>query len=124
MVKKKNFSKWNLYEKDQLIDSQKENILKVYSLLNQKDNFQKYYKYDLLSYKSITSENKKDSFLSRSPFEGNKNQEISYNYNTYKETFFVMLRSIPINNYLGKGDIEKTPDKKYLDWKIINFDLR
>nr|WRK83819.1 hypothetical chloroplast RF1 [Olea yuennanensis] len=123
MVKRKNFSKWDLYEKDQLIDSKKENILEV----NKKDNFQKYYKYDLLSYKSINSENKKDSFISRSPFEGNKNQEISYNYNPYKDTFFDMLRSIPINNYLGKGDIlymEKTPDRKYLDWKIINFDLR
>nr|AME16616.1 Ycf1 [Syringa tigerstedtii] len=127
MVKRKNFSKWNSYEKDQLIDSKKPNIFEVYSLSNQKDNFQKYYKYDLLSYKSINSENKKDSFISRSPFEGNKNQEISYNYNTYKDTFFDMMRSIPINNYLGKGDIlymEKTPARKYLDWKIINFDLR
>nr|UZG89875.1 hypothetical chloroplast RF19 [Syringa pinnatifolia] len=124
IVKRKNFSKWNSYEKDQLIDYKKPNILEVYSLSNQKDNFQKYYKYDLLSYKLINYENKKDSFISRSPFEGNKNQEISYNYNTYKDTFFDMMRSIPINNYLGKGDMEKTPDRKYLDWKIINFDLR
>nr|AME16612.1 Ycf1 [Ligustrum vulgare] len=128
-VKRENFSKWNSYEKDQLIDSKKPNILEVYSL---SDNFPKYYKYDLFSYKSINSENKKDSFISRSPFEGNKNQEISYNYNTYKDTFFDMMGSIPINNFLGKGDIldilymdmEKTPDRKYLDWKILHFDLR
>nr|QKG63955.1 hypothetical chloroplast RF19 [Syringa reticulata subsp. pekinensis] len=81
------------YEKDQLIDSKKPNSLEVYSLSNQKDNFPKNYKYDLLSYKSINSENKKDSFISRSPFEGNKNQKVSIssNYNTPEKTLYEIV---------------------------------
>nr|QSQ71662.1 hypothetical chloroplast RF19 [Syringa reticulata subsp. amurensis] len=117
----KNFSKGNSYEKDQLIDSKKPNCLEVNSLSNQKDNFQKIDKYDLLSYKSINSENKKDSFISRSPFEGNKNQKISIssNYNTQKATLFDMIADIMLNilfiYYERQGDITpKNPDKRYL----------
>nr|YP_010567251.1 hypothetical protein RF1 [Petrocosmea qinlingensis]UZC33492.1 hypothetical protein RF1 [Petrocosmea qinlingensis] len=132
MTKKEDFSKWDSYEKNELIDSKKQQKNEVYSLANKsnkKDNFKKYYRYDLLSYKFMNYdyENKTECFFSRSPFQGNKNQEISYN--THKDTlFFVfdMLRSISINNLIGKVDIlpmEKTADRKYFDWKIINFSL-
>nr|YP_009699698.1 Ycf1 [Grubbia tomentosa]QEJ87551.1 Ycf1 [Grubbia tomentosa]QEJ87721.1 Ycf1 [Grubbia tomentosa] len=112
------------YEKDQLIHYKKQNDHEVYSLPNQKDNFQKYYRYDLLSYKSIHYDNKRNSDIYGSSLQVNKNQEISYNYNT---KLFDMLESTSINNYIGEGDImymEKNPDRKYFDWKIFNFCLR
>nr|YP_010599172.1 hypothetical chloroplast RF1 [Primulina mabaensis]WAL03549.1 hypothetical chloroplast RF1 [Primulina mabaensis] len=129
MTKKENLSKRHSYEKNELIDSKKQQKIEVYSLVNKsnkKDNFQKYHIYDLLSYKFLNYdyENKTECFFSRFPFQGNKNQEISYN--THKDTLFDMLKSIYINNFLGKVDIlpmEKTADRKYFDWKIINFSL-
>nr|YP_010599694.1 hypothetical chloroplast RF1 [Primulina versicolor]WAL04071.1 hypothetical chloroplast RF1 [Primulina versicolor] len=126
MTKKENLSKRHSYEKNELIDSKKQQKIEVYSLVNKsnkKDNFQKYHIYDLLSYKFLNYdyENKTECFFARFPFQGNKNQEISYN-----TPLFDMLKSIYINNFLGKVDIlpmEKTADRKYLDWKIINFSL-
>nr|UEE93721.1 hypothetical chloroplast RF19 [Catalpa fargesii f. duclouxii]UEE93976.1 hypothetical chloroplast RF19 [Catalpa fargesii]UEE94146.1 hypothetical chloroplast RF19 [Catalpa bungei]UEE93806.1 hypothetical chloroplast RF19 [Catalpa fargesii f. duclouxii]UEE93891.1 hypothetical chloroplast RF19 [Catalpa fargesii f. duclouxii] len=118
--KNENFSKFHSKEL-----SKKQKQFEVYSLSNQKENFQKYYRYDLLSYQFLNYENKRECCFYRSPFQGNTNQEISYK--TAKETLFDMLRNIPINNYLGKVDIlymEKTADRKYFDWKILNFDLR
>nr|QVL27049.1 hypothetical protein RF1 [Vitex glabrata] len=122
---KKNFSQRHSCEKDQLIDSKKQKQFEVYSLSNPKDNFQKYYRYDFLSYKFLNYENKTECFFYRSPFQGNKNQEISYN--TPKETPFDMLRNIPIKNDPGRVNIlymEKPANRKYFDWKIFNFYLR
>nr|YP_010454954.1 hypothetical chloroplast RF1 [Vitex parviflora]UUA03790.1 hypothetical chloroplast RF1 [Vitex parviflora] len=122
---KKNWSQWHSCEKDQLIDSKKQKQFEVYSLSNPKDNFQKYYRYDVLSYKFLNHENKTECFFYRSPFQGNKNQEISYN--TPKETLFDMPRNIPIKNDLGRVNIlymEKPANRKYFDWKIFNFYLR
>nr|QVL27310.1 hypothetical protein RF1 [Vitex tripinnata] len=125
---KKNFSQRHSCEKDQLIDSKKQKQFEVYSLSNPKENFQKYYRYDFLSYKFLNYENKTECFFYRSPFQGNKNQEISYN--TPKETPFDMLRNIPIKNDLGRVNIlyiEKPANRKYrkyFDWKIFNFYLR
>nr|YP_010984244.1 hypothetical protein RF1 [Hydrangea hirsuta]WOK77714.1 hypothetical protein RF1 [Hydrangea hirsuta] len=123
----KDLNKRDSYEKGQLMHSNKQTDYGVYSLPSQKDNFQKYYKYDLLSYKSINYENKTTSYIYGSPLQGNKNQEISYNYNTHKHQLFDMLGGTPINNYLGEGDImymDKNMDRKYFDWKILNFCLR
>nr|YP_009571006.1 hypothetical protein RF1 [Quintinia verdonii]QBC69512.1 hypothetical protein RF1 [Quintinia verdonii] len=123
----KDLNKWDSYEKDQLLHYKKQKDSEIYSLPNQKYNFQKYYRYDLLSYKSINYETKKDSSIYRSPLQVNNNQGISYNYTTHKYKLFDRLGDIPINNYLGKGDImymEKNPDRKYFDWKVLNFFLR
>nr|UNP34807.1 hypothetical chloroplast RF1 [Chrysojasminum subhumile] len=128
MVKRKNFNKGNLYEKyekDQLIDYKKENIFEVSNQNQKDDNFQKYCKYDLFSYKSINSENKKDFFVSRSTFD-----KLSFNSNTVLfDLLMDMEGRIPINvnNLTGTDDIpytEKTPDRKYFDWKMIDFDFR
>nr|YP_010187101.1 YCF1 protein [Dicrastylis parvifolia]QVL24695.1 YCF1 protein [Dicrastylis parvifolia] len=125
IAKKENLSKWHSYEKDQLIDSKKQ--FEVDSLSNQNGNFLKYLKYsryDLLSYKFINYENKTEFFYG-SPFQGNKNQAISYNMP--KESLFDMWKNIPIKNFLGKVNIlyMKNPtDRKYFDWKIFNFYLR
>nr|YP_009561474.1 Ycf1 [Deutzianthus tonkinensis]QAT19563.1 Ycf1 [Deutzianthus tonkinensis] len=119
--------KWNLYEKDQLIHYEKENDFEADSLPNQKDNFKKHYRYNLLSYKSINYEKKKDSYIYGSLVQVNNKQGISYNYNTNKRKLFEILESIPINNYLAEDDIidmEKSPDRKYFDWRILKFCLR
>nr|WNH39499.1 hypothetical protein RF1 [Tongoloa sp. LG-2021a] len=130
MTKNKDLTKCNSYEKDRLLYHKKQKDFKVYPLPNQKDNFQKYYIYDLLSYKSINSEMKKSSYIiygSPSESELNNNQKITFNYNNYKQNFFKSLEEITINNYLEKGDIvymQTNADRKYFDWTILNFFLR
>nr|YP_009867046.1 hypothetical chloroplast RF19 [Tongoloa silaifolia]QKG03045.1 hypothetical chloroplast RF19 [Tongoloa silaifolia] len=128
MTQNKDLTKCNSYEKDQLLYHKKQKDFKVYPLPNQKENFQKYYIYDLLSYKSIHSEMKKSSYIIYgSPSELNNNQKITFNYNNSKQNFFESLEEITINNYLEKGDIvyrQKNADRKYFDWTILNFFLR
>nr|YP_009419549.1 hypothetical chloroplast RF1 [Sladenia celastrifolia]ASM46141.1 hypothetical chloroplast RF1 [Sladenia celastrifolia] len=123
-IQNKDLNKEDSYERDQLIHYKKQNDYEVYSLPNQKNNFQKYYRYNLLSYRSINYENKRNPSIYVSPLQVNKNQERSYNYNTHKSKLVDILGDIPINNYLGKSDImymEKNTDRKYFDWQIINF---
>nr|YP_010960966.1 hypothetical protein RF1 [Tongoloa filicaudicis]WNH39232.1 hypothetical protein RF1 [Tongoloa filicaudicis] len=128
MTQNKDLTKCNSYEKDRLLSHKKQKDFKVYPLPNQKENFQKYYIYDLLSYKSIHSEMKKSSYIIYgSPSELNNNQKITFNYNNYKQNLFESLEEITINNYLEKGDIvymQKNADRKYFDWTTLNFFLR
>nr|QZZ24297.1 hypothetical protein RF1 [Bupleurum yunnanense] len=130
MTKKKDFKKWNSYEKELVFSDKKEKDFKVYPLPNQKYNFSKYYRYDLLSYKSINSKMSKASYIIyESPPESelNNNQKITFKYNNYKQKLFESLEEIPINNYLERGNLmsmQTNPDRKYFDWKIINFFLR
>nr|YP_010449092.1 hypothetical chloroplast RF19 [Exbucklandia populnea]UTS57615.1 hypothetical chloroplast RF19 [Exbucklandia populnea]WBR75096.1 hypothetical chloroplast RF1 [Exbucklandia populnea]WCH59049.1 hypothetical protein RF1 [Exbucklandia populnea] len=127
MAQTKDLNKWDSYEKDPFIYYEKENDYEVDSLPNQKENFKKHYRYDLLSYKSINYEDKKNSYIYGSPLQVNNNQEIYYNYNTHKHKLFDMLGGILINNYLGEADIMdmmKSPDRKYFDCRILNFCLR
>nr|YP_009669208.1 Ycf1 protein [Heimia apetala]AZB52130.1 Ycf1 [Heimia myrtifolia]QCW94207.1 Ycf1 protein [Heimia apetala] len=115
---------------DQLIHYKKLNDFEANSnsLPNQKYNFQKHYRYDLFSYKSINYENNKHSYISVSPLRINNKEKISYDYNIHKNILFNMSGGlIPINNYLGEDDImnlEKFSDRKYFDWKIFHFCLR
>nr|AZZ06824.1 hypothetical chloroplast RF19 [Punica granatum]QDD68527.1 hypothetical chloroplast RF19 [Punica granatum]QDD68611.1 hypothetical chloroplast RF19 [Punica granatum]QDD68695.1 hypothetical chloroplast RF19 [Punica granatum]QID57868.1 Ycf1 [Punica granatum] len=116
---------------DQLIHYKKLNDFEANSLPNQKYNFQKHYRYDLFSYKSINYENKKHSYIYGSPLRINNKEKISYDYNIDnidKGILFNMSGGlIPINNYLGEEDImnlEKFSDRKYFDWKIFHFCLR
>nr|YP_010035941.1 hypothetical chloroplast RF19 [Changium smyrnioides]QQQ89177.1 hypothetical chloroplast RF19 [Changium smyrnioides] len=128
MTQNKDLTKWNSYEKGRLLYHKKQKDFKVYPLPNQKENFPKYYIYDLLSYKSINSKIKTSSYIIYgSPSELNNNQKITFNYNNYKQNLFESLEEIPINNYLEKGDImymQKNTDRKYFDWTILNFFLR
>jgi len=110
--------KWYSYEKDPFFDYKEKQNLKVYLLSNKEDNFEKNYRYDLLSYKYIHSETKKKSCIYRTSLETNKKQE---NSTRKKENFFNILKNIPMKNYLGKSDIiyiEKNTDRKYLGWKF------
>nr|YP_010928423.1 Ycf1 protein [Lafoensia glyptocarpa]WKK47386.1 Ycf1 protein [Lafoensia glyptocarpa] len=116
---------------DQLIHYKKLNDFEANPLPNQKYNFQKHYRYDLFSYKSINYGNKKHSYIYASPLRINNKEKISYDYNIDnidKGILFNMSGGlIPINNYLGEEDImnlEKFSDRKYFDWKIFHFCLR
>nr|QRN71409.1 hypothetical chloroplast RF1 [Euphorbia lathyris] len=124
MVEKKKLSKWNLHEQDQLIHYEKKKDFEADLFANQKENFKKHSRYNLLSYKSINYEKKTDFLISESP---TTQEEILYNSNTNTRKLFDILEGIPINNYLAEDDIidiEKSPDRKYFDWRIINFCLR
>nr|YP_010756720.1 hypothetical chloroplast RF1 [Melochia pyramidata]UNV38438.1 hypothetical chloroplast RF1 [Melochia pyramidata] len=139
MPQNKDLTKWDSYEKERLIHYEKKNSFQANSLLNEeyklnqeqkykKNNFKKHYGYDFLSYKSINYQDKRDSYTYESPLQVNKKEEISYNYNTDKRKFFDTLGNIPIQNYLGEDDImdtmEKFSNRKYFDWRILNFCLR
>nr|YP_010459622.1 hypothetical chloroplast RF1 [Gymnospermium darwasicum]UUC03137.1 hypothetical chloroplast RF1 [Gymnospermium darwasicum] len=133
MVQTKNLTNFYLYEneKDQLIhyEKQKNSNYAVDSLLNQKDQF-KNYKYDCLSHKYINYEDKKDSYISRSPLQVNGEKEFLYtyntcNYNTYNPKLFYLPGDISLNNYLREDyDTDRNPDRKYFDWKIFLFCIR
>nr|YP_010948380.1 hypothetical chloroplast RF1 [Chamaemelum nobile]WMM47803.1 hypothetical chloroplast RF1 [Chamaemelum nobile] len=110
--------KWYSYEKDPLLDYKKKQNLKVYLFPNKEENLKKNYRYDLFSYKHINSETKNKSDIYSASLETIKNKE---NSTKNKETFFNILKNIPIKNYLEKSDIiymEKNKDRKYLGWQF------
>nr|YP_010223313.1 Ycf1 protein [Euphorbia peplus]UCL27306.1 Ycf1 protein [Euphorbia peplus] len=124
MVENQKLSKWDLHEQNELIHYEKKNDFEADFFANQKENFKKHSRYSLLSYKSINSEKKKDLFIYESP---TNKEEILYNSNTNKRKFFDILEGIPITNYIVEDDIiniEKSPHRKYFDWRIIHFCLR
>nr|YP_009771057.1 Ycf1 [Parkinsonia africana]QIT01759.1 Ycf1 [Parkinsonia africana] len=127
VAQNKDLTKCHSYEKNGLILYKKQ---EVDSLTNQKKKLKKQYEYDLLSYKSINYADKKEDssiYGYRSPFQANNNQATSYNYNTRKKKLFDMTDDIPIKNYLVEDsilDMEKNLDRKYFDWRILNFCLR
>nr|YP_009558502.1 hypothetical chloroplast RF1 [Doona zeylanica]AZZ06599.1 hypothetical chloroplast RF1 [Doona zeylanica] len=133
MAQNKDLKKESSYEKEKIIHYIKENDFDADSLMNQKykkSNFQKPYRYNFFSYQSINkedNEDKKDSYIYRSPLQVNNSEEIFYNSNTDKGKFFDMLGGIPIHNflfpnYLGENDIidrENFSIRKYrrsCDW--------
>nr|WAJ48698.1 Ycf1 [Asterolasia drummondii] len=127
MAQNNDFTKRHSYEKKGLTHCDKQHFFEADSLHNKKSNFKKHYRYSLLSYKSINSEDKKDSYIHRSLGQVNNKEEYYYNYNIKKSNLFAMLGDISINNYLGKDDImdiEKFLYRKYFDWRILNFYFR
>nr|YP_009563045.1 hypothetical chloroplast RF1 [Huodendron biaristatum]YP_010034056.1 hypothetical chloroplast RF19 [Huodendron tibeticum]QAV58570.1 hypothetical chloroplast RF1 [Huodendron biaristatum]QOW83431.1 hypothetical chloroplast RF19 [Huodendron tibeticum] len=130
-IQNPNLNKKDSCEEDQLIHYKKQNDYKVYSLPNQKDNFKKDYRYNLLSYKSINFENKRGPYFYESPFRVTKNKDYNVtknnDYNTHKRQFFDILRDIPINNiktFLGKSDLRYTRnlnDRRLLHFHSFNF---
>nr|QBZ77699.1 hypothetical chloroplast RF1 [Plagiorhegma dubium] len=122
LVQTKNSTNFDLYENEQLIHYEKQKNDAADSLLNKKDKF-KNHKYDLLSHKYLHYEDKKGSYIYRSPLQVNEDQEFLYNYNNYK--LFYALGDISLKNYLRKDyDTNRNLDRKYFDWKIFNFCLR
>nr|QFQ49452.1 hypothetical chloroplast RF1 [Phyllagathis gymnantha] len=137
MTENKDFQKSHSDEKDQLIFYKKLINFESNSFSNEKYtiNFQKYYKYALFSYQSINYDDRKDSYISVSPLWINNSQESCYNSNIYniKKSALVDMseRIIPISNYIynyfGQNKnltLDKFPDKKYFDWKILYLCFR
>nr|YP_009737634.1 Ycf1 [Blastus pauciflorus]QHV41488.1 Ycf1 [Blastus pauciflorus] len=137
MTENKDFQKSHSDEKDQLIFDKKLINFESNSFSNEKYtiNFQKYYKYALFSYQSINYDDIKDSYISVSPLWINNSQESCYNSNIYniKKSALVDMseRIIPIYNYIYNNleqnknmTLDKFPDKKSLDWKILYLCFR
>nr|YP_010374103.1 putative chloroplast RF19 [Navaea phoenicea]QTW91322.1 putative chloroplast RF19 [Navaea phoenicea] len=139
LAQNKDLTKWDSYEKERLTHYEKKNDFQANSLLNQeykltqeqkfkKSNFKKHYGYDFLSYKSINYQDKRDPYAYGSPFQVNKKEEISYNYNMDKRKFFDTLRDIPIHNDLGEDNILDAmgnfSHRKFFNWGILHFCLR
>nr|YP_010278907.1 hypothetical chloroplast RF1 [Hepatica acutiloba]UKG19241.1 hypothetical chloroplast RF1 [Hepatica acutiloba] len=128
MIQNTNPTHFYSYEKDRLIHYKKENnyAYAVNSLPNRKDKL-KNYKFDLLSNKYMNYEDKKGSYIYGSPLQVNETKEIPYNYNKYNTEFFYLPRDINLGNYLREDSIidrDKNTDRKYFDWRTINFCLR
>nr|QVX30301.1 hypothetical chloroplast RF1 [Exostyles venusta] len=124
VAQNKDLSKCDSYEKTRLILYKKQ---QVDSLTNKK-KMKKQYGYDLLSYKSINYADKKDSYIYgyKSPFQANKKQAISYNYNTRKQKLFDITGDVSIKNYIAEDaiiDMEKNLDRKYFDWMGMNVEI-
>nr|WDW20603.1 hypothetical chloroplast RF19 [Lonicera ligustrina] len=119
----KDFQKWSSdeNEKDLLFHYTNQNLCKVYSVPNQQENFQKYYRYGLLSYKSINYETKKDSSIYGSTLQINKKKNLTYNYTIHK--FFNGNADIDFLRRANIIDSDKKPDRKYFDWKMQNLAL-
>nr|YP_009568218.1 hypothetical protein RF1 [Sesuvium portulacastrum]QBE85993.1 hypothetical protein RF1 [Sesuvium portulacastrum] len=126
-VENRNFKnkKKNEYEKEQLINYNYKNAKNSEAhLFFLTDICKKNYRYDVLSYKFIYFEDKQDSYSYELPFKVNQNHEFSYPYNY---NLIDMWWKIPITNYLELTniiDIKKNTDRKYFDWKIIDFCLK
>nr|YP_010528446.1 hypothetical chloroplast RF1 [Paraquilegia microphylla]UXW65261.1 hypothetical chloroplast RF1 [Paraquilegia microphylla] len=126
MAQNTNSINFDLYEKEQLIHYEKQNNYAVNSLPRQKDKF-KNYKYDLLSNKYINYEDKKDSYIYGSALQVKEDRGVTYNYNTYNPEFFDWPGDIDLSNYLREDyiiDRDKNTDRKFFDWRTINFCLR
>nr|YP_009565741.1 hypothetical chloroplast RF19 [Cephalanthera rubra]QBB09251.1 hypothetical chloroplast RF19 [Cephalanthera rubra] len=124
MIQNKESIQLDLYQKYQFIHSIKKNDYAANSFMSQKYKWKKHYRYDLLSYKYISTPN---SYISGSTLEINGDPEIPYHLNTSKPESFYVLVSIPSNDYLEKGyliDRNTNLDRKYFDCKILHLCFR
>nr|YP_010514361.1 hypothetical protein Ycf1 [Dolichopsis monticola]UXL86014.1 hypothetical protein Ycf1 [Dolichopsis monticola] len=123
VAQNKNLTKWDSYGKSPFI------LYKEQQGVALKKKIRKQYRYDLLSYNFMNYANKKDSYIYRyrSLFQSNKNTLISSNYNTYKKDFFDRISNIFIKNSIVEDailiDMEKNPNRKYLDWMGIHREI-
>nr|YP_010552545.1 Ycf1 protein [Phyllagathis wenshanensis]UTM95926.1 Ycf1 protein [Phyllagathis wenshanensis] len=142
MTENKDFQKSHSDEKDQLIFYKKLINFESNSFSNEKYtiNFQKYYKYALFSYQSINYDDRKDSYIfSVSPLWINNSHESCYNSNSNSNIYNIRKRAlvdmseriIPtyyyIYNNFGQNKnmtLDKFPDKKYFDLKILYLCFR
>nr|YP_010694247.1 Ycf1 [Impatiens morsei]WCD66939.1 Ycf1 [Impatiens morsei] len=114
-IQQQNLNKQNFSEKGQLI-------------FYKKENFQKYKKYNLLSYRFIIYKHKREPSIYDLTFQKTKSSD---NYNTHKNKIYEIFElgdsPINLNHFFLKNNIrnmEKNPDRKYFDWEIFHFYLR
>nr|YP_010887376.1 Ycf1 protein [Spergularia marina]WJJ44599.1 Ycf1 protein [Spergularia marina] len=126
-VENKNLQKYksNSAKKDKL--SNYKTTKNLCLLLNSKENFKKNYRYTILAYNFLFYADKEESYSYIEPLQVNKKKEFVINYNIPTDKLINMWGNTPITNYLGikkSLDIDKNTDRKYFDWKILNFCLR
>nr|YP_005088863.1 Ycf1 [Pongamia pinnata]AEQ36900.1 Ycf1 [Pongamia pinnata] len=124
VTQNKDLTKCNLYDKNRFIFYKEQQV----GSLKIKNKIKKQYKYDLLSYNSINYVDNKDSYIYayRSPFQANKKQKISSNYNTHKKKILDKMSNISIKHYTEKDviiDMKKNLDRKYFDWMGIKVEI-
>nr|YP_010163102.1 Ycf1 [Millettia dura]QRI60894.1 Ycf1 [Millettia dura] len=122
LTQNKDLTKCDLYDKNRFTFYKEQQVGSL-----KKKKMKKQYKYDLLSYNSINYVDNKDSYIYayRSPFQANKKQKISSNYNTHKKKMDKMS-NISIKHYTEKDviiDMEKNMDRKYFDWMGIKVEI-
>nr|AIJ28079.1 hypothetical chloroplast RF19 [Trifolium lupinaster] len=119
VAQNKDLGEYDSYEKTQLILYKKEQ--EQIELLERKKKIKKQYRYDLFSYQHINYADKKKSYIYgyRSPFQANKNQAISYNYNTCKKELLDIIVGSSIQNYIADYS-EKNLNRKYFNWMGMN----
>nr|YP_010760183.1 Ycf1 protein [Cuscuta haughtii]WEY30162.1 Ycf1 protein [Cuscuta haughtii] len=97
---------------------------------NQKDNFEKCYRYDVLSSKFIHFEKKKDSFSDRLTISLTKKHQIFYHKVMSQNFLFALTKNMSVKNLIEKIKrinipyIEKDLDRKYLSFEKIEFSLK
>nr|YP_009461602.1 Ycf1 [Ranunculus reptans]AUT82911.1 Ycf1 [Ranunculus reptans] len=115
-----------LYEKEPLIHYEKENNYTVNSLPRGREKL-KSYKYDLFLNKYIHYENKSSSSFYGLPLQVNKAHGIFDNDNPHNPEIFDLPGDLNLSNYVREDyviDRDKNSDRKYIDWRTINFCLR
>nr|QJD20918.1 hypothetical chloroplast RF19 [Trifolium alexandrinum] len=122
VAQNKDLVEYDSYEKTQLILYKKEQEQEQVELLERKKKIKKQYRYDLFSYQHLNYADKKKSYIYgyRSPFGANKNEAISYNYNT--ELLDIIVGS-SIQNYIAE-DMEKNLNRKYFNWMGMNAERK
>ena len=112
-------NKWNSYKNNHLLNYKNNNFSENFLGLfpNQKDYLKKNYRYDILSYNFICYQDNTDFYSYGKPLQLNKNQEVAYTSNdTLHKNKLINIKNI--------CNIDKKTDRKYFDWKIINFCFR
>nr|WNN67067.1 hypothetical chloroplast RF1 [Cuscuta gronovii] len=127
---KQSLQKRNSSGNSNLDDSKNRNKDNLILNKNQKDNFEKCYRYDVLSSKFIKFEKKKISFIHRSPLSLTRQHQISYHKNMSQNFLFALPKNMSVKNLMGKSQrmhipyIEKDFDRKYLSFENIEFSLK
>ena len=123
MVQNKKLNKWNLYEneKDRLIHYKKKNDFETDLLPNQKDNFKKHYRYNLLAYKSINYENKKDlNYLAEDDII-DMEKSADRKYFDWSILSFCLRKKVDIESWIDTGRKNKKNTKTRTNkYKIID----
>ena len=119
VAQNKDLVEYDSTEKTQLILYTKEQV----ELLERKKKIKKQYRYDLFCYQHLNYVDKKKSSIYGSLFQANKNQAISYNYDTSKGELLDIIVGSSIQNYIPKGDsMEKNMNRKYFNLMVVNVE--
>nr|YP_010760482.1 Ycf1 protein [Cuscuta polyanthemos]WEY30461.1 Ycf1 protein [Cuscuta polyanthemos] len=129
---KKSSNTWNFSRNVKLKESKKVNFTNLILNKHEKENFEKCYRYDLLSSQFISLNLKKKSrtFGDKLLTSVSKPQTILYNKKMSQNFLFALTKNICVKNLIGKIEKvnipyrEKNLDRKYLTFENIHFSLK